>query len=122
MKLKSGIVLFAHGSRDRDWARPFRSLADTLRRKVDATVELAYLEFMEPTLEQAIGTLARDGVDAVRVVPVFLAHGAHLKTDLPRLAADAGKKFPHVKIDLEPAIGEQSIVIEAIAAAIARGA
>jgi sirohydrochlorin cobaltochelatase len=120
--LKPGIVLFAHGSRDQDWARPFRSLADTLRKRVDGPVEIAYLEFMEPTLEQAISMLARDGINAVRIVPVFLAQGGHLKKDLPRLAADAGQKFPQMKIELAPAIGEQPGVIEAIAAAIARDA
>jgi sirohydrochlorin cobaltochelatase len=120
--LKSGLILFAHGSRDRDWARPFQQLADTLRKKLEGPVELAYLQFMEPTLDQAIAALAGKGVDAIRVVPVFLGQGGHLKEDLPRLAASAVQKYPQVKIELAPAIGEQASVIEAIASAIARGA
>ena len=120
--MKSGLILFAHGSRDRDWARPFQQLAETLGKKLDRPVELAYLEFMEPTLDQAIAALARKGVDAIRVVPVFLGQGGHLKEDLPRLAASAGQKYPQMKIELAPAIGEQASVIEAIAGAIARGA
>jgi len=119
--LTSGLILFAHGSRDREWGRPFQQLADTLGKKLDAPVELAYLEFMQPSLEQAIAALAGKGVDAIRVVPVFLGQGGHLKEDLPRLAASARLKFPQVKIELAPAIGEQASVIEAIAAAIARG-
>jgi len=118
----AATVLFAHGSRDRDWARPFQQLAAALGKKLDGPVELAYLEFMEPTLEQAIAALARNGVNAVRVVPVFLGQGGHLKQDLPRLAASAAKAFPQIKIELAPAIGEQASGIEAIAAAIARGA
>jgi len=117
--LKSGIVLFAHGSRDRDWARPFEQLADTLRK--NGPVALAYLEFMSPPLEEAIGALARDGVTTIRVVPVFLGQGGHVKEDLPKLVAAAEKKHAGVTIRLEPAIGEQPSVIEAIAAAIARG-
>jgi len=117
-----GLVLFAHGSRDSDWARPFQRLADTLRKKLAGPVELAYLEFMQPTLEQAITALTRNGVDAIRVVPVFLGQGGHLKEDLPKLIAAAQKKHSRVSIHLEPAIGEQASVIEAIAAAIARGA
>jgi len=117
--LKSGIVLFAHGSRDREWARPLQHLADTLRK--NGPVALAYLEMMSPTLEEAIASLAREGVNAVRVVPVFLGQGAHVKEDLPKLVAAAQKKHAGVTIRLEPAIGEQTSVIEAIAAAIARG-
>lgn len=118
-QLKSGIVLFAHGSRDGDWARPFKQLADTLRKKSDGPVVIAYLEFMSPTLEEAIGSLT--DVTSIRVVPVFLGQGGHVKEDLPKLIARAQKKYPGVSIRLEPAIGEQSSVIDAIAAAIARG-
>jgi len=114
--LKSGIVLFAHGSRDRDWARPFNQLADILRKKHDGPVAVAYLESMSPTLEEAIAAL---GVNNVRVVPVFLGQGGHVKDDLPKLIAAAQKKHASVTIRLEPAIGEQPSVIEAIAAAIA---
>ena len=116
-QLKSGIVLFAHGSRDRDWARPFNQLADILRKKHDGPVAVAYLEMMSPTLDEAIAGLR---VKDVRVVPVFLGQGGHVKEDLPKLVASAQKKYG-VTIQLEPAIGEQPSVIEAIAAAIARG-
>lgn len=114
--MTSGIVLFAHGSRDRDWARPFQQLADTLRTKVDGPVVVAYLELMSPTLDEAIASL---GTNDVRVVPVFLGQGGHVKEDLPKLIADARKKHPGVKIRLEPAIGEQRAVIAAIATVIA---
>ena len=116
-QLKSGIVLFAHGSRDRDWARPFNQLADILRTKHDGPVAVAYLESMAPTLEEAIAAL---GVSSVRVVPVFLGQGGHVKEDLPKLIAAAQKRHAGMTIRLEPAIGEQPSVIEAIAAAIAR--
>ena len=119
--MKQGLVLFAHGSRDPEWARPFRQLAETLGKKLGGPVELAYLEFMQPTLEQAIAALAGKGVDAIRVVPVFLGQGGHLKEDLPRLAASARARYPQMRIELAPAIGEQASVIEAIAGAIARG-
>ena len=117
--MKSGIVLFAHGSRDRDWARPFNQLAETVRKKHDGPVTLAYLELMSPTLDEAIRALARDGVSTVRVVPVFLGQGGHVKEDLPRLAAEAQKKYG-VTVRLDPPIGEQPDIIEAIAAAITR--
>jgi sirohydrochlorin cobaltochelatase len=117
--LKAGIVLFAHGSRDPQWARPFEALAATLSRQVDGPVALAYLELMQPSLEQAIAELVGAGVAAIRVVPVFLGQGAHVKDDLPKLAANARKKHPGITIELEAAIGEQASVIDAIAGVIA---
>jgi sirohydrochlorin cobaltochelatase len=117
--LKQALVLFAHGSRDAQWAQPFEALRAQLTPRFD--VELAYLELMAPTLEQAVARLAARGAQSVRVVPVFLGQGAHLKRDLPALAAAAGARHPGLQISLEPALGEQPAVIAALAAAIARG-
>ena len=115
--MKAGIILFAHGSREPQWARPFESLAAAVSQKSGQPVRLAYLELMQPALGDAIAALIREGMQSIRVVPVFLAAGRHLKDDLPRLIA----QFPGVSIDVDPPIGEQPSVIEAIAAAIARG-
>jgi sirohydrochlorin cobaltochelatase len=117
--LKAGIVLFAHGSRDRAWARPFEQLAATLAKKTHAPVKLAYLELMQPSLEQAIATLVSEGAKTIRVVPVFLGQGGHVKDDLPKLLAAARKRHPGIAFSMDAPIGEQATVIEAIAAAIA---
>ena len=117
--MKAGIVLFAHGSRDREWERPFEQLAAILSRKVDGPVKLAYLELMQPSLDEAIAALVREGAGAIRVIPVFLGAGGHVKDDLPKLVAGARAKHPKVVIELEAPIGEQAAVIEAIAASIA---
>lgn len=114
-----GLILFAHGSRDREWARPFEQLAATLSRQTDVAVRLAYLELMQPSLGDAISALVADGAKAIRIVPVFLGPGGHTKDDLPRLTAAARERHRGVEMTLERPIGEQPAVIEAIAAAIA---
>ena len=115
--MKEGIVLFAHGSREPDWARPFRKILRSVRRRrAGALVTLAYLERMRPTLFEAIERLAARGARSIRVVPLFLGAGNHIKQDLPKLAYRGGK----VRVRVERPIGEQPAVVEAIAAAIAR--
>jgi sirohydrochlorin cobaltochelatase len=117
---KQAVVLFAHGSRDPQWARPFEELAGSLRKLIDAPVALAYLEFMKPTLAEAIDALAGQA-SAIRVIPVFLGTGGHVKDDLPRLVQAARTRHPSLDIRIDPTIGDQASVIEAIAAVIARG-
>jgi sirohydrochlorin cobaltochelatase len=115
--LKEGLVLFAHGSRDPEWARPFERIAASLRDKLPAVaVGLAFLEH-GPSLEEVVAALVAKGAGSIRVVPVFLGQGGHVKEDLPRLAAAAARG--DVKILLDPPIGEQAEVVEAIATAIA---
>jgi sirohydrochlorin cobaltochelatase len=116
--LKEGIVLFAHGSRDPEWSGPFEKISEELRRN-GLAVRVAYLEIMPPPLADAIASLAGTGVHSIRVIPVFLGAGGHVKEDLPRLIASARSAHPKLKIILEKPIGEQPQVIAAIARAIA---
>ena len=117
MKAKQGLVLFAHGSRDPSWARPVRRIAARLRGIY--RVEVAYLEHMRPTLEEALGRLVPE-VRTVRIVPLFLGAGGHLKRDLPKLVSAARRRHRGVKLVLEKPIGEQPAVLAAIAKAISR--
>jgi sirohydrochlorin cobaltochelatase len=96
-------------------------LAAQLSHKVAGPVVLAYLELMGPPLDEAISALINKGATSIRVVPLFLGQGGHVKEDLPRLVERARKSHPQVAIALEPPIGEQPTVIDAIAAAIATG-
>lgn len=114
--IRPAIVLFAHGARDPEWAEPFRKLRDMVEAKAPGlVVELAFLELMQPSLPDAIAALARSGINAITLVPVFLAQGGHLKEDLPKLLAEIRRVNNDVTIEVTPAIGE----VEALLAAIA---
>jgi sirohydrochlorin cobaltochelatase len=117
--LKEGIVLFAHGSRDPEWSRPFEQIAASLGRKLPAVpVALGYLEH-GPSLEEAVGMLVAKGAGSIRVVPLLLGQGGHAKQDMPRLVAQAQRAFTGVSLNLEKTIGEQQQIVEAIASTIA---
>ena len=108
----------AHGAKDPEWSRPFEQIALALKKKLPAVaVGIAYLEH-GTSLPEAVGLLAAKGALSIRVVPIFLGQGGHVKVDIPRLVADAQASSPNVRLTLESAIGERASVIEAIAEAI----
>jgi sirohydrochlorin cobaltochelatase len=116
--LKQGIVLLGHGSRDPEWSQPFEKIAVSVGKRLPAVaVALAYLEH-GPSLEEAVAVLAAKGALSIRVVPLFLGTGGHVKEDLPKLVAQA--KRAEVQLVLDKPIGEQPEVVEAIAAAISQ--
>ena len=117
--MKESIVLFAHGSREPEWAQPFERIASELRNEF--RVELAFLEQMRPTLEEAIASLASKGAQRVRIVPLFLGAGGHVREDLPKLAQAARERHAGIEIILERTIGERQEVTDAIAAVISKG-
>jgi sirohydrochlorin cobaltochelatase len=116
--LKQGLLLCAHGSRDPEWARPFERIAASLRDKLPAVaVGLAFLEH-GPSLDEVVAALVAKGAGSIRVVPLFLGEGGHVKQDLPRLVAAAERSG--VELFLDKPIGEQPEMVEAIATLIAR--
>jgi sirohydrochlorin cobaltochelatase len=118
---RRAIVLFAHGARDPQWARPFRELVAALGERLPGErIVLAFLELMQPSLPDCAAALYGEGVRELRVVPVFLGMGGHLQQDLPKLVAAIKEKHPELAIQVDPPIGEQATVISAIAAAISK--
>jgi sirohydrochlorin cobaltochelatase len=115
-----GIVLFAHGARDPEWAAPFHQVRARLATsRPECRVELAFLEIMAPTLEDAIARLVEQGALAITVFPLFMAQGGHLKQDLPRILDDIRARHARIPIALEKPIGEVPEILEAIAGWIA---
>ena len=80
---------------------------------------LAFLELMQPSLPECAAALYAEGIRRLRVVPVFLGSGGHLKDDLPKLMAELRARYADLEITAEPPIGEQRKVIAAIARAVA---
>ena len=113
-------MLFAHGSSDPQWSRPFEQIALSLKKQLPAvTVAIAFLEH-GASLDEAVAALVAKGAASIRVIPVFLGQGRHVNEDLPRLVADARRTFAGVSLALDKTIGEQPQIIEAIAGVIAR--
>ena len=113
-----GILLFAHGARDPRWAEPFDDVARRVRQRDPAlSVQLAFLEFMTPSLREAGQALAESGCTRVDVVPLFLGAGGHVRKDLPALLTDLAGAYPGVQWQLQRAIGERDGVIDAMACA-----
>jgi len=113
-KMKA-IILFGHGARDSRWREPFDRLADLWRQQHTGTpVELAFLEMMQPSLEEAVATLSTQGATQITVVPVFFGQGGHLRNDFPLLLDACRVKFPAVTLSATPAVGEDLAVLQAI--------
>lgn len=110
------VILFGHGARNPEWAEPFHRIrAAMLARAPAVPVALGFLELMQPSLEQAIDDLVRNGADDIAIVPIFMAAGSHVKKDLPRMAADAMARHAGVRIGIAAPVGEAADVIEAMA-------
>lgn len=97
---KTRLILLAHGSRDPAWARPFEQLAR------DTGAMLAFVELAAPTLAEAMDAAVAAGAARVRVLPLFMARGAHVQRDIPDQVAVLQDAYPDCTIELLPSLGD----------------
>jgi sirohydrochlorin cobaltochelatase len=115
--MRTGLVLYAHGARDPRWAEPFERLRDRVAAMAPSqAVVLAFLEHLAPDLSAAVAEIAREGVDRVRVVPLFFGRGRHLRDDFPKQLEKARAANRSVSFEVTEAAGENEDIQAALAA------
>ena len=114
--MTTGIVLFAHGSRDPQWRLPIEAVAKQIaERSPSALVRCAYLELCLPSLPDAATDLIAAGAQKIKVFPLFLGVGKHAREDLPLLIQDIRMANPHIRVELLPTAGENHALISLMA-------
>ena len=117
----SGVILFAHGSRDPLWRLPIDAVAERVRAlQPNLPVAVAFLELTAPDLPSTVEVLMKQGVNHLRIVPMFLGVGRHAREDLPDLVQGLTEAYPQMSFELLPAIGEHP-AMTALMAEIAVG-
>ena len=114
---KTALVLFAHGSRDPQWADPLRRVCALVRERAPGLrVELAFLELMAPALREVSAVLAGEGYERVVVLPMFIAQGGHLKQDLPQQIDAVRALHPQLRFEQADALGDAEAIVQAMVA------
>jgi sirohydrochlorin cobaltochelatase len=110
------IILLGHGSRDPLWRRPIEAVARRLQTaQPDVPVCCAFLELEPPDLESAAAQLIQPGVAQLSIVPMFLGTGKHAREDLPVMVDLLRGRYPAVRIDLRPPVGEDERLLDLLA-------
>ena len=104
---QSGVILFAHGSRDPLWRLPIDAVAQQMtQRWPHLSVACAFLELTTPDLASTVEQMMMQGKTHLRIVPMFLGVGRHAREDLPQLVTELAEAYPQVQFELVPSIGE----------------
>tara|TARA_A100001234_G_scaffold215234_1_gene219785 strand:- start:38395 stop:38790 length:396 start_codon:yes stop_codon:yes gene_type:complete len=113
--MKTGIVIVDHGSkRDESNAmleRVAKLFADKYSHQYKI-VEPAHMELAEPSIETAYERCVERGAQNIIICPFFLSRGKHWKEDIPSLANNAAKKFPHTKYHVALPLGVDSLILD----------
>lgn len=106
------LILIAHGSKDPRWRAPFETFLRDLESDLGpGRVRLAYMEFASPTLFDVVDLCVAEGHRNLNLLPLFMAAGAHLATDVPEQVAQLSVRYPQLRISVLPPIGEDPRIL-----------
>lgn len=78
------VVYIGHGSRRQEGNEQFIHFIQSVIKKVPIQKQVyAFLELVEPTIQQAMESIILEGAKNILVVPVLLFAAAHYKRDIP---------------------------------------
>lgn len=109
--LSIAYLLVFHGSRYATAAIAASRLANLLTERLpNPLVSTAALELADLSLDENIVDFARvaiaDGYQTMRIVPLFLSQGVHVREDIPAAVAQAQKKLgTTINLELTPSLG-----------------
>ena len=103
MPRKTGIIVFAHGSRRNDGNDALIQFTAQLRSRLGSElIEPAFMELGQPTIPDAIRKLVRQGCNHIFGYALFLVPGAHLQEDIPALFTATLKELPDITWEISP--------------------
>jgi len=111
----TGIIVFAHGSRIELANESVRAVAAHLSKAGNfPSVEAAFLELGQPSLDGAVTILLSKGITRILVLPYFLTLGMHLERDLPRLVGAIAQAHPGLEISVAPPLDGHPALLQAL--------
>lgn len=106
----NGLLVIAHGSRNPDSNLETARLIEALaaRKTRYDLITHAFLEIARPDIAAGVAHLAEQGVDAITVLPYFLARGNHVSRDVSGIIRALSDAYPAIRFDLRPHLGAAS--------------
>ena len=110
-----GIVIAGHGSRDPDGIQEFEALIELIRaRAPQHVVSHGYLEFVSPTIDQAVATNLAAGARQVVLVPGMLLAASHAKNDLPSELRTFAREHPDIDFHFGAPLGLHPLLLKLV--------
>jgi sirohydrochlorin ferrochelatase len=111
------IIILVHGSRNEQVKEEFLKLVDLIRKRLTTLrIEPAIFQFSpEYSLSRILENLSDEGYKDVRIVPLFLFKGIHIKDDLPNIISREKSKYPYLNISISRTLWPDRRILNIIA-------
>ncbi|PGM51042.1 sirohydrochlorin chelatase [Bacillus sp. AFS053548] len=109
------VVYIGHGSRRQEGNQQFIHFIQSVIKEIPIQVqEYAFLELVDPTIQQSLEKIIVEGAINILVVPVLLFAAGHYKRDIPDEFNIILKRFRHVNITITEPFGIHKKMIQLV--------
>ncbi len=110
---RHALLLVGHGTRDTRGQREFAETASGVAKRLPGIpVAHGFLELATPTIGEALGKLARNGIKGLTIAPMLLVDAGHAKRDIPRAVALAAEPFRELTYRVSRPYGCHESILE----------
>jgi sirohydrochlorin ferrochelatase len=100
------VLLIAHGSREEAANREVIEMAERLGSQLPGVPVIpCFLDVVQPDIPAGFRQAVASGARHITAVPYFLATGAHVGQDIPRILDECRSQCPGVEVQITAAIG-----------------
>ncbi|NLG87557.1 MAG: cobalamin biosynthesis protein CbiX [Firmicutes bacterium] len=119
----AGILILAHGSRQKETEKTLKVLVNKVQNLTGAAnIETAFLQFSDNSLPAGLDRLANKGCSKIHIIPYFLFDGVHIREDIPAELAKYKAEHPEIELYLDETLGADdrlaAILAERVQAAL----
>jgi len=112
--VRTAVIILGHGSRNTGSETAVHAVVAEMKKGGHAIVEHAFLQYVSPTLQEALDRCIGQRVGRIVIVPFFLQAGAHVTRDIPALVAEARKAYPGIDIVVTDYVGTHPLMAKIV--------
>lgn len=110
------VLFVSHGSRDPEAVIEAKAFLTAVMEQIDVPLaEISFLELTEPSIEQGIQMLVKQGASKIAVIPVLLLVGGHYWNDIPAFINRSKAEYPNIYFTYGEPLGFQHRIIQVLA-------
>jgi sirohydrochlorin cobaltochelatase len=111
--MSHAILFIGHGSRDPEGVAEFLDMARQFReREPQRPLEVAFLEFARPTIQEAADGLAAAGVTSVVALPGVLMAAGHAKNDMASEIRAVRQRYLSIDVRMARALDVDPLLLQ----------
>jgi len=113
--VKIAVIILGHGSRCKGADTAVKRIATEIEKIGGyTTVQYAFLQYMQPTADEALERCIRQKVGKIVIVPFFLQPGTHVRKGIPDFVIQARKHYPNIDIVVTKSIGSHLLLAKIV--------